>query len=410
MDRKARIAELKKLGKQMIEAKASGELTDADRATLGEYKAEIDKMTGELAQIAADADIKAAFDTVTGSASAPAEDDPAAGGGDEPKSRTAGEHFVKSVGAKGLAEVKDSFGRGVSAPEFKAATSTHTVAEAVAAGVGPWMTEYDRTIVEAYRPAAQVKNLFGQGTLSGNTIAYLVEGSREGDPALTDEAAAYSQVHYVSPTPVTETLHKMTAMDKLTDEAIADLDFIVSQIDGRMRYDLDWQTELKLLSGATGLVGILNRSGVQTEAKAATDDTVQDAIFRAMTKVTLATGGKADAIVINPLDYQALRLQKDDNKQYYGGGYFTGQYGQGGIVEDIPLWGTKTVVSPAIAQGTALVGAFAASATVYTKGGVEVSVTNSDKDDFAHGLVAMRMSQRMALAVRRPSGFVKVTL
>ncbi|WP_336819841.1 phage major capsid family protein [Gordonia sp. MMO-8] len=410
MNRGARIAELKKLGKQMLEMKAGGELTDADRATLGEYKTEIDKLTGELAQIAADADIKAAFDTVTGSASAPAEDDPGAGGGDEPKARTAGEHFVKSVGAKGLAEVKDSFGRGVSAPEFKAATSTHTVAEAVTAGVGPWMTEYDRTIVEAYRPSAQVKNLFGQGTLSGNTISYLVEGSREGNPDLTDEAGLYSQVHYISPTPVTETLHKLTAMDKLTDEAISDMDFIVSHIDGRMRYDLDWQAELKLLSGTAGLVGILNRSGVQTEAKAATDDTAQDAIFRAQTKVTIATGGKTDATVIHPLDYQNLRLQRDANEQYYGGGYFAGQYGQGGIVEDLPLWGTKTVVTPAIPQGTVLVGAFAASATVYTKGGVEVSVTNSDKDDFGHGLVAMRMSQRMLLRVHRPSGFVKVTI
>lgn len=412
MNRKARIDELHKLGKQIIEAKAGGELSDDERAKLGEYKTEIDKLTEELGKIAADADIKATFSKVTGNADPASEDeggDPAADPA-APKARTLGEHFVKSLGRDKIMGIKSTLGAGVIAPEFKAATSTHTVAEAVTAGVGPWMTEYDREVVTAYRPQVQIKNLFGQGTLSGNSIAYLVEGAREGTPALTDEAAAYAQVHYVSPTPVTETLHKLTALAKLTDESISDMDFIVSQIDGRMRYDLDWQTELKLLNGATGLVGVLGRSGVQTEAVAATGDSAQDALFRAMTKVTIATGLKADAIVINPLDYQKLRLVKDGNGQYMGGGFFAGQYGQGGIVEDIPLWGTRTVVSPAIAEGTALVGAFAASATVYTKGGVEVTMTNSDQDDFQKGLVALRASTRTALAVRRPSGFVKVNL
>ena len=423
MDRKGRIDELRKLGKNIIEAKADGDLSDADRATLAEYKTEIDKLTGELAKIAEDATIKAAFSHVSGSDDSdgdegdnpPPPGDGAGTDGAASKGRTLGEHFVKSVGRDRILGVKGTMGAGVAAPEFKAATDTHTVAEAVTAGVGPWMTQYDRTIVQAYRPQVQVKNLFGQGTLSGdtNTIAYLVEKAREGDPALTAEAGAYAQVHYLSPEPKSESLQKITALAKLTDESIADMAFVTSEIDGRIRYDIDWKTELQLLSGATGLVGVLNRSGVQTEAVDGTEgsgDSVQDALFRALTKVTTATGLKADAIVINPLDYQALRLVKDGNGQYMGGGFFAGQYGQGGIVEDIPIWGTKTVVTPAIAQGTALVGAFAASATVYTKGGIAVSMTNSNEDDFNNGLVSLRADVRHALAVRRPSGFVKVTL
>src|SRR5690606_5969633 len=89
-----------------------------------------------------------------------------------------------------------------------------------------------------------------------------------------------------------------------------------------------------------------------------------DALYRAATKVSTATGLTADAIVINPADYEALRLRKDGNEQYYGGGFFTGPYGNGEADWQPPIWGRRTVVTPAVAAGTAVVGAFATAATV----------------------------------------------
>lgn len=401
-----------KKGNDLIEARKDADLTDEDRTALSNYKAQIEDLNAQIKQANEDEKIVAAFSKVQPDDSGPADEEPAEDG---PKARTLGEHFAKSVGHDQILALKGRMGSGVAAPEFKAATDTHTVAEAATAGVRPWITEYDPNVVQAYRPQVQIKNLFGQGTLSGDSIAYLVEGAREGDPALTAEAAAFSQVHYVSPTPVTETLKKITALHKVTDESLSDLGFLISEIDGRVRYDVDWKTEVQLLAGtaASGLTGLLNRSGIQSEEVDDDENSVdaaQDAIFRALTKVTTATGMKADAIVMNPADYQALRLAKDLNGQYYGGGFFSGQYGQGGVVEDLPLWGTRTVVSPAITAGTVLVGAFAASATVYSKGGIAVSMTNSNEDDFEKGLVSLRAEVRLALAVRRPSGFVKVTL
>jgi HK97 family phage major capsid protein len=157
------------------------------------------------------------------------------------------------------------------------------------------------------------------------------------------------------------------------------------------------------------LLGLLNRVGVQTEASADADDNA-DALFRAMTKVSIATGLTADAIVINPTDYQTLRLGKDGNGQYYGGGYFAGQYGTGGMPEQPPLWGLQTVVSPAVDAGAPVVGAFKQGATLYRKGGVRVESTNSHGDDFTNNLVTVRAEERIALAVRVPAAFVKLTL
>jgi hypothetical protein len=56
-----------------------------------------------------------------------------------------------------------------------------------------------------------------------------------------------------------------------------------------------------------------------------------DDIFAAMMTVKGASNYNADAIVINPADYQRLRLAKDggNSGQYYGGGYFYGPYGNG---------------------------------------------------------------------------------
>jgi HK97 family phage major capsid protein len=75
-----------------------------------------------------------------------------------------------------------------------------------------------------------------------------------------------------------------------------------------------------------------------------------------------------------------------------------------------PVWGLRTVVTPSVAQGTAIVGAFNQSATVYRKGGIRVESTNTHSDDFTNNKVTTRAEERIALAVRRPAGIVKLTL
>lgn len=326
--------------------------------------------------------------------------------------KSLGEHFVKSVG-KELAEKKGVKGASVSAPEFsvKAATDTHVIGSVF----GPVLTEVDRTIVQAVRPRLTIANLVGSGSISGNAISYFVEGALEGAFTTVAEAGAKPQLHIADPTAVTDALKKIAGWIKVSDEMIEDLDFVMSEINNRLLYELAKFEEAQLLNGpGTGstVLGILNRTGVQTEARgnAASNDTVADTIFRAITKVQTGSGLDADGIVINPADYQGLRLAKDVNGQYYGGGFFSGAYGNGGISEQPNVWGLRTVVTPAIAAGTVLVGAFEQSATVYRKGGVRVESTNSHASDFTSNLVTIRAEERIALAVRRPTGFVKTTI
>lgn len=327
----------------------------------------------------------------------------------EDQPRTPGEWFVKHVG-KDMVAKKGISNATFSAPEFKAATDPQSSPE----DLSVYNTLFDRTIVREYRRRLVLADLLGSGTLTNNTaVTYLVEGALvEGGFETVAEGGTKPQMHFADPTMRTDGLKKIAGILKFTDEMVEDFGFLVSEINNRGLYLLGLAEEAQLLNGdGTGnnVEGLLNRSGIQTEASASSEDN-PDAIFRAATKVATATGLTADAVVINPADYQDLRLRKDGNGQYFGGGFFQGEYGNGGIMEDPPIWGMRTVVTPMVPVGTVIVGALRQAATVYRKGGIRIESTNSHSDDFANNLITTRIEERVGLAVRVPAAVVKVTL
>lgn len=403
MGPKERLAALQK-ALQGIVAKAKAE----NRELTDDEIAEITSKSGEATELKAQierAEKSAALIKEFGEVEAEKADESPA---DAKKALTLGEHFAKSIGDEGFRRLK-STNQTVEAPEFvKANTDPNTVGSSFSAVT----TDVDQTIVRAFRRPT-VSDLFGTGSISGTAVTYYVEGAVEGSFSTVAEGGQKPQIHVVNPTPVTDKVTKIAAWFDTSDEMVEDLPFMVSEINNRGEYLLSLAEEAQLLSGdgtGTNLTGLLNRSGLQTEAQAATNDNAQDTIFRALTKVQTATGLIADGIIINPADYQALRLSRDANGQYYGGGFFSGEYGNGGIVQQPPLWGYRTIVSAAVAAKTVVVGAFKAATTVYRKGGVRVESTNSDGSKFTKNLITTRIEERLALAVRIPSAVVKITL
>lgn len=339
---------------------------------------------------------------------APGSDGEKAADRGEKSAATLGDHFVKSVGAEGFGKLREKGGHTVAAPEFKAATDAH----ATGAAFAPWTTDVDKNIVTGNRQRLTVADLLGVGTVSGNAITYFVEGALEGDFATVAEGGQKPQIHFADPTPVTDAIKKIAAWFDNTDEMVEDLPFWVSEINNRGLYQLALVEEAQLLNGlGTGstVKGLLQREGIQTETSLNNTDN-EDAIFRAITKVQTATGLTADGIMINPADYQKIRLAKDANGQYLGGGVFSGQYGTAGQAIQPPLWGLNTVVTAAVAAGTVVVGSFKQAGTVYRKGGVRVESTNSDGGKFTQNVVTTRIEERVGLAVRVPAAVVKVTL
>ena len=384
-------------------AKAAGrDLTIEEKSTVEAKFAEVE---GFDAKIKAAAEPDALMKRL-GSYGAPEED-----GDREAKgaAKSLGEHFVKSVGAEGLSRVKTQTGAVVSAPEYKAPTDTQGTPEVLA----PWLTTMDRTVVRAFRRPV-ISDLLTPGVLGANSnaVTYLVEGGVEGGFETVGPGGAKPQFHIGDPTTRTDALKKIAGFLKFTDEMVEDADFWVSEINNRGLYLLALAEEFQLFNGTgvgNNVLGLRNRSGIQTEAATSVADN-PDALYRAITKVQTATGLDADGIAINPLDYQNLRLRKDGNGQYLGGGFFAGQYGNGGIEWQPPIWGLRTVVTAAVPVGRPLVAAFGAAASVYRKGGVRVESTNSHEDDFTNNLITTRIEERVALAVRVPGAVVDVTL
>lgn len=310
-------------------------------------------------------------------------------GAKDTRSKSLGEHFVKAA-KKANASKGQHF--SVHTSEFKAATDTQTSPS----GISQFATDLDYNVVTAPRTALVIRDLFGSETISGSALTYLVEGAMEGTPAVTAEGAKKAQVHFANPTPVTVSLKKITEFIKESDEYINDYPFLASAINGRLLYALGLKEQNELVSDLIGTSGIQTDSTSWTGTTKA--DELADIIFSALMDVQEQSGYAADAIVLNPATWQLIRLGKDSNNQYYGGGYFADGQGK-------QLWGVPVVVTTAVTASQIIAGAFKTCGSVVSKGGVSVEATNSNEDDFLYNLMTIRAEERLALAVRRPAGF-----
>lgn len=272
---------------------------------------------------------------------------------------------------------------------------------------------YDQNVVDvASMRDLAIRNLFGQETITGNALKYFILGAKEDNsapaPKGVNEAAAKPQFHIVESS-ATVTLQKIAGWFYETDELLEDNAFLKSAIDNRGLFELDAAINSYLLTT------LLATSGLGAATYAHNGTVSADDIFKAMMTIKGASNLNADAIIINPTDYQRLRLLKDGTGgtigQYYGGGYFYPTYGNGQLAQQPGLWGLNTVITSDITAGTVLVGAFKQGASVITKqgGGARIEVVTGDHDDAIYNRVTVVVEERLGLATRIPSAFVKIT-
>lgn len=323
--------------------------------------------------------------------------------------RSLGEHFVRHLKAHPV-------GKG---QRFDVAAKAYNDPLAVGTPASPQVpralvTDIDRNIVQEVLPETYLRALFGSETISGNALTYFVEGAIESNTAggqspygfdVTAEGAAKPQISFADPTPVTVALDKLAAFIKETDEYIDDAPFLASAINGRLLNYLRLREEAYLL---TKLKAASITADTTSWANSADAQDIADLIFSKIQAVQSASGFAADAIIMNPKTWEILRLGKLTNGQYIGGGYFAD--GQGKQLWGVPVYTSTFAEAPVSgsAAGEIFVGAFKACGSVVSKGGVTVEATNTDADDFQKNRMTIRCEERLALAVRRPAGFVKI--
>lgn len=275
---------------------------------------------------------------------------------------------------------------------FKAATDLHTA---------PVVKDTDKTI-PALPNRKAAASMVGAATINGNAVTYYVEKADEGDVDVVAEGGKKPQVK-ISYDEKTASLKKIAGFIKESTELLEDADFLASAIENKLLYKLYKAEDAEVVSTLVAGAG-KTATYDQSETNA-----IAEAVAEAISTISNGSAYEADGVFMNPADVVALRLAKDSNGQYYGGGFMTGAYGNGDIKPATYIWGLPVFETSDIDSGTVLVGAFKQCATVYRKNGVNVSVSNSNEDDFIYNRVTVLAEERIVPVVTVPAGIVKIT-
>jgi HK97 family phage major capsid protein len=246
-----------------------------------------------------------------------------------------------------------------------------------------------------------VADLMLQGTTDNNQISYMEETTHTNAAATVAEGGTKPE-SALDFTERTESVRKIATWIPVTDELIEDVAGIESFVRGRMMFMVEREVEQQLLTGtgvAPQLTGILNRSGIQTQAKGA--DPTPDAVYKAMTKVRNTGFAEPTAAVFHPNDWQDIKLLRTAD-----GIYIWGNPSQEGPDR---IWGLEVRVTSEETENTGLVGAFRPYAQIFRRSGVTVTMSTEHSTYFVENKVAILAETRLALAVYRPSAFCTVT-
>lgn len=245
-----------------------------------------------------------------------------------------------------------------------------------------------------------IRNLLMPGRTSSDTIQYVRETGFTNSAAPVAEAGARAQSDLKFDM-VTVNVQNIGHFAVASKNILADVPMLQSYIDTRMTYGLAQVEENQILGGdGTGQ----NLDGLITQASAfdestysdASNDTQIDTIRRAALQVRVAEL-RPTFVVLNPIDWANIELQKDSTDRYI---WVNVQAG-GSMV----LWRLNVVETTAITSGKFLLGA-GTGAQIFDREDASVTVSTEHSDFFTNGKAAILAEERLALAVYRPESFV----
>jgi HK97 family phage major capsid protein len=233
----------------------------------------------------------------------------------------------------------------------------------------------------------------------GNAANYpVVTGRTIESSAATAEGAAKKGANFDFDF-VTEVLQKWTAFGGASEEMFQDAPTLVNYINTELG-------RMALQSEEAGIVAKLLLAVTQTAdgtgISAAPNN--YDAFREALAVIRLA-GGRPNAVLINPMDsakLDVLRAVAGDGA-YFGGGPVAGP--------NPGIWGAvRRVETPAVTEGTAVIGDFVRGCRLFRKGGLRVESSNSHGTYFRENKIAIRGEVRSVLGVTYPEFFAEVTI
>jgi HK97 family phage major capsid protein len=247
-----------------------------------------------------------------------------------------------------------------------------------------------------------IRQLLPSIPVTSGSVAYIQETAFSNTAATVSETTLkpYGDMTFQTKT---ASVAVLAFLMKLSLQVLQDVPMFFQYIDSRMRYGLDFASELQLLRGSG--VGS-NISGLMTNATAFTGSssgTQIDILRRAQTQLQ-ATEFVATGIVLHPSDWEAIELLKDSQLRYI----IDGPSEPIGPDPD-SLWSLPIVITNAMTAGSFLVADFPQAALLLDRQEAILLLASENVDDFERNLCTARIEQRLGLAILRPGGLIKGT-
>jgi HK97 family phage major capsid protein len=231
------------------------------------------------------------------------------------------------------------------------------------------------------------------------SVEYTRQTTRTNNAAMVAETAA-APASTFGWTKAEAIMRKIAHVTHVSEEALSDAAMLEGEVNGELAYGLDLVEETQLLTGngsGQNLSGLITNATAFSAAAGLPNAQRIDRLRLAILQVTLADYA-ADAIVLNPTDWAAIELLKDAENRYL--------FGVPGNPGNPALWRLPIVESNSMTAGTWLVGSMRMAATLYDRMETMIRISSEHGDNFVEGMLTMKATKRVALAVKRPASLV----
>lgn len=186
---------------------------------------------------------------------------------------------------------------------------------------------------------------------------------------------------------------------KITKQLADDAPALAAYINTKMLYGLQNKVESQIVNGngtAPELKGLLATGSFTNASEQLAGAKNLFDLLLLLQGVAETAAYEPEALVLNPMTWAQLAMEKDSQGRYLLGGP--------GLAANKSVWGIPVVTSSAVPAGKFIFGNFTQTVTIYDRQQVAVEMTGTNEDDFTRYLYTIRASRRLALAVEVPAG------
>lgn len=240
-----------------------------------------------------------------------------------------------------------------------------------------------------YSPAAltlasPLLNAVGKVTTSSNAVQWLTWTPDPAAPAAIVPEGELKPEASMVPTIASDSLDTIAHHKGITRQALEDIPQIRSIVEGRLRQGILVKLEQEIAAAL-----------VAATLPTASGATLLEAIRVGVGTVQAAGYASPNAVLLNPADWAALDVATIGNA--------------GGASGQSSFWGVRPIASPTQPAGTATVGDFTEGVVLFSRGTIDVFMTDSHADYFVRNILLLLAEVRALATVPVPAALCECT-